>query len=137
MDALLRSFAESKGTGRQPPGQCLLAPGGGGALDMGGRDQLSKIRACSFLLGPLDFGELSMIPAQEGKYVSTQGDPHSDSEVVDGKRAKRRGSSHIDGSGVPSLQARALLPSPEPKRTRSKAFRLPGLGRKDRDRDSV
>ncbi|XP_077188515.1 F-BAR domain only protein 1 isoform X3 [Paroedura picta] len=59
VETLLRNFAESKGTGRHPP-------------------------------GPLDFEELSMIPAQEG-----------------------------------------------PKRTRSKAFRIPGLGRKDRERDSV
>ncbi|XP_015278848.1 PREDICTED: F-BAR domain only protein 1 [Gekko japonicus] len=59
VETLLRNFAESKGTGRHPP-------------------------------GPLNFEELSMTPAQEG-----------------------------------------------PKRTRSKAFRIPGLGRKDRERDSV
>ncbi|XP_034975230.1 F-BAR domain only protein 1 isoform X3 [Zootoca vivipara] len=59
VETLLRNFAESKGTGRHPP-------------------------------GPLDFEELSIIPAQEG-----------------------------------------------PKRTRSKAFRIPGLSRKERERDSV
>nr|XP_060640706.1 F-BAR domain only protein 1 [Anolis sagrei ordinatus]XP_060640708.1 F-BAR domain only protein 1 [Anolis sagrei ordinatus] len=59
VETLLRNFAESKGTGRHPP-------------------------------GPLDFEELSLAPLQEG-----------------------------------------------PKRTRSKAFRIPGLGRKERERDSV
>ncbi|XP_044276965.1 F-BAR domain only protein 1 isoform X2 [Varanus komodoensis] len=59
VETLLRSFAESKGTGCHPP-------------------------------GPLDFEELSVTPVQEG-----------------------------------------------PKRTRSKAFRIPGLGRKERERDSA
>ncbi|XP_062816700.1 F-BAR domain only protein 1 isoform X2 [Anolis carolinensis] len=59
VETLLRNFAESKGTGRHPP-------------------------------GPLDFEELSLAPLQEG-----------------------------------------------PKRTRSKAFRIPGLGRKERERDSA
>ncbi|XP_061457737.1 F-BAR domain only protein 1 isoform X2 [Rhineura floridana] len=59
VETLLRNFAESKGTGRHPPGL-------------------------------LNFEELSIIPPQEG-----------------------------------------------PKRTRSKAFRIPGLSRKERERDSV
>ncbi|KAM6466886.1 F-BAR domain only protein 1 [Liasis olivaceus] len=58
VETLLRNFAESKGTGRDPP-------------------------------GPLDLEELSTIPAPTG-----------------------------------------------PKRSRSKAFRIPGLGRKERGRDS-
>ncbi|KAM6294803.1 LOW QUALITY PROTEIN: F-BAR domain only protein 1 [Aegotheles albertisi] len=71
--------------------------------------------------GALDFEEYRLAPAQEGEYVCTQR-PHAG--IQGGARG---GPAH--GSVPPPL--------PGPKRSRSKAFRIPGLSRKERERDAV
>ena len=72
-ETLLRRFAESKGTGRERPGE---EGGGGGARSQGGGGGqlcmgtlLPSWLTPRLLSGTLDFEEYRLAPAQEGEYV--------------------------------------------------------------------
>lgn len=124
-ETLLRRFAESKGTGRERPGEEGVGGGGtvprrgGGQLCMG--TLLPSWLTPRLLSGTLDFEEYRLAPAQEGEYVCPPLSP-----VLGGALG---GAAHCF---VPPPSA----PTPGPKRSRSKAFRIPGLSRKERERDA-
>lgn len=77
-EMLLRRFAESKGTGRERPGELAVPPhlhkSDAPPSLVHGRSRGARLIPL-LVAGVLDFDEYRLAPAQEGKYVCIQQPP--------------------------------------------------------------
>lgn len=124
-ETLLRRFAESKGTGRERPGE--EGGGGGGTVPSWGGSAVHG-----------DTAALMADPTFALRHAGFRGVPPGPSA---GRRVRlpptqpRAGG--CSGGGCSLLCAPPpSTPTSGPKRSRSKAFRIPGLSRKERERDA-